>query len=134
MIPLIGYPSDKVYYERHERFAGESKYPLKKMLALAFDGISSFSVKPIRFIVGLGFVIFFISILMLAYSIWQFAIGDTVPGWSSLIVSIWALGGLQLLAIGVVGEYIGKVYMETKARPKYAVQDILDTTEDSIGE
>ena len=104
------------------------------MLALAFDGISSFSVKPIRFIVGLGFVIFFISILMLAYSIWQFAIGDTVPGWSSLIVSIWALGGLQLLAIGVVGEYIGKVYMETKARPKYAVQDILDTTEDSIGE
>ncbi len=126
MIPLIGYPSDKVYYERHERFAGESKYPLKKMLALAFDGISSFSVKPIRFIVGLGFVIFFISILMLAYSIWQFAIGDTVPGWSSLIVSIWALGG--------VGEYIGKVYMETKARPKYAVQDILDTTEDSIGE
>lgn len=126
MIPLIGYPSDNVYYERHERFAGESKYPLKKMLAFAFDGISSFSVKPIRFIVWLGFAIFFVSILMLAYSLIQFALGDTVPGWSSLIVSIWALGGLQLLAIGVVGEYIGKVYMETKGRPKYAIQDILD--------
>lgn len=126
MIPLIGYPSDKVYYERHERFAGESKYPLKKMLAFAFDGISSFSVKPIRFIVWLGFLVFFGSLIMLAYSVIQFMIGDTVPGWSSLIVSIWALGGLQLLAIGVVGEYIGKVYMETKARPKYAIQDILD--------
>lgn len=126
MIPLIGYPSDNVYYERHERFAGESKYPLKKMLAFAFDGISSFSVKPIRFIVWLGFLVFFGSLIMLAYSVIQFMIGDTVPGWSSLIVSIWALGGLQLLAIGVVGEYIGKVYMETKARPKYAIQDILD--------
>lgn len=126
MIPLIGYPSANVYYERKERFAGESKYPLKKMLAFAFDGISSFSVKPIRFIVWLGFFIFFVSILMLLYSILQFVFGDTVPGWSSLIVSIWALGGLQLLAIGVVGEYIGKVYMETKARPKYAIQDILD--------
>lgn len=126
MVPLIGYPSANVYYERKERFAGESKYPLKKMLAFAFDGISSFSVKPIRFIVWLGFFIFFMSILMLLYSILQFVFGDTVPGWSSLIVSIWALGGLQLLAIGVVGEYIGKVYMETKARPKYAIQDILD--------
>lgn len=126
MIPLIGYPSANVYYERKERFAGESKYPLKKMLAFAFDGISSFSVKPIRFIVWLGFFIFFVSILMLLYSILQFVFGDTVPGWSSLIVSIWALGGLQLLAIGVVGEYIGKVYMETKRRPKYAIQDILD--------
>lgn len=126
MVPLIGYPSANVYYERKERFAGESKYPLKKMLAFAFDGISSFSVKPIRFIVWLGFFIFFMSILMLLYSILQFVFGDTVPGWSSLIVSIWALGGLQLLAIGIVGEYIGKVYMETKARPKYAIQDILD--------
>lgn len=126
MVPLIGYPSANVYYERKERFAGESKYPLKKMLAFAFDGISSFSVKPIRFIVWLGFFIFFVSILMLLYSIMQFILGDTVPGWSSLIVSIWALGGLQLLAIGIVGEYIGKVYMETKGRPKYAIQDILD--------
>lgn len=126
MVPLIGYPSDKVYYERHERFAGESKYPLKKMLAFAFDGISSFSVKPIRFIVWLGFFVFFVSLAILAYSVVRHVMGHTVLGWSSLIVSIWALGGLQLLAIGIIGEYIGKVYMETKGRPKYAVQDILD--------
>lgn len=126
MIPLIGYPSDTVYYERNERFAGESKYPLKKMLAFAFDGISSFSVKPIRFIVWLGFFVFFVSLIMLVYSVVRHVMGHTVLGWSSLIVSIWALGGLQLLAIGVIGEYIGKVYMETKARPKYAIQDILD--------
>lgn len=126
MVPLIGYPSDTVYYERHERFAGESKYPLKKMLAFAFDGISSFSVKPIRFIVWLGFFVFFVSLAILAYSIVRHVMGHTVLGWSSLIVSIWALGGLQLLAIGIIGEYIGKVYMETKGRPKYAIQDILD--------
>ncbi len=126
MVPLIGYPSDVVYYERKERFAGESKYPLKKMLAFAFDGISSFSVKPIRFIVWLGFFVFLVSIAMLVYSIYEHIIGNTVPGWSSLIVSIWALGGLQLLAIGVIGEYIGKVYMETKGRPRYAIQDVLD--------
>ena len=126
MIPLIGFPSDNVYYERKERMAGESKYPLKKMLAFAFDGISSFSVKPIRFIVWLGFVIFIVSIGMLIYSIVEHMLGDTVRGWSSLIVSIWALGGLQLLAIGVIGEYIGKVYMETKGRPRYAVEEVLD--------
>ena len=126
MVPLTGYPSDTVYYERNERFAGESKYPLKKMLAFAFDGISSFSVKPIRFIVWLGFLVFFVSLVMLIYSIVRHAMGHTVLGWSSLIVSIWALGGLQLLSIGVIGEYIGKVYMETKARPKFAIQDILD--------
>lgn len=126
MIPLIGFPSDNVYYERKERMAGESKYPLKKMLAFAFDGISSFSVKPIRFIVWLGFLIFIVSIGMLVYSIIEHMLGDTVRGWSSLIVSIWALGGLQLLAIGVIGEYIGKVYMETKGRPRYAVEDVLD--------
>lgn len=126
MIPLIGYPSDTVYYERHERFAGESKYPLKKMLAFAFDGISSFSVRPIRFIVWLGFLVFLISIAMLIYSVVRHVMGHTVLGWSSLIVSIWALGGLQLLAIGVIGEYIGKVYMETKGRPKFVIQDVLD--------
>nr|MBP3599197.1 glycosyltransferase family 2 protein [Eubacterium sp.] len=126
MIPLIGYPSDTVYYERHERFAGESKYPLKKMLAFAFDGISSFSVKPIRFIVWLGFTVFLISIAMLIYSVVRHVMGHTVLGWSSLIVSIWALGGLQLLSIGVIGEYIGKVYMETKGRPKYVIQDVLE--------
>ena len=126
IVPLIGYPSTEVYYERNERFAGESKYPLKKMLAFAFDGITSFSVKPIRMICTFGLLVFLISIAMLIYSIFIHYIGKTVPGWSSLIVSVWALGGLQLLAIGIVGEYIGKVYLEVKERPRFCIQDILD--------
>lgn len=130
MVPLIGYPSDCVYYERQERFAGESKYPFKKMLAFAFDGITSFSVKPIRLIVTLGLVIFIVSIVILIYALIQHFLGNTVLGWSSLMVSIWALGGLQILAIGVIGEYIGKMYLETKARPRFAIQDILNDTED----
>ena len=126
IVPLIGYPADNVYYERQERFAGESKYPLKKMLSFAFDGITSFSVKPIRFILSLGLVIFLASLGILIYSIVRHAMGATVLGWSSLMVSIWALGGLQLLAIGIVGEYIGKMYLETKGRPRFAIQDILN--------
>lgn len=125
-VPLIGYPSTNVYYARNERFAGESKYPLKKMLAFAFNGITSFSVKPIRFITKLGTLVFFVSVVMLIYSLVRYFMGATVSGWSSLIVSIWAIGGLQLLAIGVIGEYIGKIYMETKERPKFCIQDILD--------
>lgn len=126
IVPLIGYPSDSVYYERNERFAGESKYPLKKMLSFAFDGITSFSIKPIRFIMTLGMLIFLVSFGILIYSVVRHFMGETVLGWSSLMVSIWALGGLQLLAIGVIGEYIGKVYLETKARPRFAIQDVLD--------
>lgn len=126
IVPLIGYPSTNVYYERNERFAGESKYPLKKMLSFAFDGITSFSVKPIRMICTIGLLIFQVSIAMLIYSIVIHYIGKTVAGWSSLIVSIWALGGLQLFAIGIVGEYIGKVYLEVKERPRFIIQDILD--------
>lgn len=129
IVPLIGYPSDNVYYERHERFAGESKYPLKKMLSFAFDGITSFSVKPIRFILTLGMLIFLVSIGILIYSIVRHFMGETVLGWSSLMVSIWALGGLQLLAIGIVGEYIGKMYLETKERPRFAIQDVLNEVE-----
>lgn len=129
MVPLIGYPSDNVYYERQERFAGESKYPLKKMLSFAFDGITSFSVKPIRFILSLGVIIFLVSIAILIYSIVRHFMGETVLGWSSLMVSVWALGGLQLLAIGVVGEYIGKMYLETKGRPRFAIQDVLNDAE-----
>jgi glycosyltransferase involved in cell wall biosynthesis len=129
IIPLIGYPSDCVYYERNERFAGESKYPLKKMLSFAFDGITSFSIKPIRFILSLGMTIFLISIAILIYSIVRYCMGETVLGWSSLMVSIWALGGLQLLAIGIIGEYIGKMYLETKERPRFAYQEILNDTE-----
>ncbi len=126
IVPLIGYKSDIVTYERHERFAGESKYPLKKMLAFATDGITSFSIKPIRMITTCGVLIFGISLLMLLYFLVVHFLGRTVHGWTSTIVSIWAIGGLQLLAIGIVGEYIGKIYLETKARPKYLIETILD--------
>lgn len=125
IVPMIGFKTDVVTYERHERFAGESKYPLKKMLALAVDGITSLSIKPIRFIVFLGMFIFVCSIAMLIYSLVQHFLGNTSIGWTSLIVSIWAIGGLQLLAIGVIGEYIGKIYLETKARPKYIIEKVL---------
>lgn len=126
IVPLIGYKSDTVTYERHERFAGESKYPLKKMLAFATDGITSFSIKPIRLITAFGILIFAISILMLFYSLVVHFMGKTVAGWTSMIISIWAIGGLQLLAIGIVGEYIGKIYLETKERPKYIIETVLD--------
>lgn len=129
LVPMIGYRSDVVYYERRERFAGESKYPLKKMLSFAVDGITSFSVKPIRMITFLGFLVFAISLVMLLYVLVSFFLG-AVPGWSSILVSLWALGGLTLLSIGVVGEYIGKIYMEVKARPKYLVEQILDQKPD----
>ena len=126
IVPLIGYRSDVVTYERHERFAGESKYPLRKMLAFATDGITSFSIKPIRLITTFGILIFGISLLMLLYSLIVHFMGKTVAGWTSMIISIWAIGGLQLLAIGVVGEYIGKIYLETKERPKYIIETVLD--------
>lgn len=125
MFPLIGYKSDKVYYERAERFAGESKYPLKKMLNFAWDGITSFSVKPLRFICILGFIILFVSVLIMIYSLVQKIIGNTVDGWTFLNISIWFIGGLQMLSLGVVGEYVGKMYNETKARPRYIVSENL---------
>lgn len=125
VVPMIGYKSDVVYYARKERFAGESKYPLKKMLAFAWEGITSLSVKPIQMITILGSVIFLISVIMLIYSVIRHIMGATSIGWTSLIVSIWAIGGLQLLAIGVIGEYIGKVYLETKSRPKYIIEKYL---------
>lgn len=125
LVPLVGFKSATVEYERHERFAGESKYPLKKMLAFAIDGITSFSIKPIRLVTVTGLIVFTVSILMLIYSLVRHFTGATITGWTSLIVSIWAIGGLELLAIGVVGEYIGKIYMETKARPKFIIEDWL---------
>ena len=125
IVPMIGFQTGIVTYERHERFAGESKYPLKKMLALAVDGITSLSIKPVRAIVLLGMLIFLCSIAMLIYSLVQHFLGNTSIGWTSLIVSIWAIGGLQLLAIGVIGEYIGKIYLETKERPKYIIEEVL---------
>lgn len=126
MVPMIGYRTDVVYYERAERFAGESKYPLKKMISFAIDGITSLSTKPLEMITGLGFFIFLVSIVMLIYSIVRKAQGATVAGWAFLSVSIWAVGGLILLSLGVIGEYIGKIYLETKARPRYLVETFLD--------
>ena len=126
IVPLIGYKTGKVEYARAERFAGESKYPLKKLLALAWNGVSSFSVSPIRFITAMGFCAFFVSLCLMVYSLVRNITGQTVPGWSSLMVSIWFLGGLNLLALGIIGEYIGKVYSEVKARPKYIVETLLD--------
>lgn len=129
MMPLIGYQTDNVYYDRKERAAGESKYPLKKMVALAFNGISSFSVKPISLILGLGMFIILISGLMLIYALFSYFSGHVVAGWTSLIVSVWFLGGLQLLAIGMVGLYIGKIYMEVKQRPRYNIEKILSDSD-----
>ncbi|MEI6101573.1 MAG: glycosyltransferase family 2 protein [Eubacteriales bacterium] len=125
IVMQIGYKTAKVEYDRGERFAGESKYPLSKMLQLAFDGITSFSIKPIRMITVLGMIIFLVSIAILIYSLIVNAMGHTVTGWTSTMISVWILGGLQLLAIGVVGEYVGKVYMETKKRPKYIIEKIV---------
>jgi len=130
MMPLIGYQTDKVYYDRKERVAGESKYPLKKMLALAFNGISSFSIKPISMILGLGLVIIFFCILAAVYALISYFTGSVVQGWTSLILSIWFLGGVQLLAIGLVGQYIGKIYMEVKQRPRYNIEKILSGEEE----
>lgn len=129
MVPMIGYRSDVVYYARKERMAGESKYPLRKMLSFAMEGITSLSVKPIRLITALGVCIFGVSILMLLYFLIRHFTDHTVAGWTSLAVSVWAIGGLQLLAIGIIGEYIGKIYLETKARPKYIVETYLKDAE-----
>lgn len=126
IVPLIGYRSDYVYYDRHERFAGESKYPLKKMLSFALDGITSFSVKPLKVISNLGILISVLSILGLLYALISYFAGWAVTGWTAIVCSIWLLGGLQMLCLGVVGGYIGKIYSEVKARPRYRVEEYLE--------
>ena len=126
IVPMIGYTCAAVEYERGERFAGESKYPLKKMLSFAMEGITSLSVKPIRYITMLGFLIFLVSIAMIIYFIARWAMGATVAGWASVICSVWAIGGLILLSLGVIGEYIGKIYLETKGRPRFLIREILE--------
>lgn len=127
IIPMIGFNTTTVEYERSERVAGESKYPLKKMVSFAFEGISSLSSTPIKWISRLGIAIFIISIIMLIYFFIRYFTGNTVTGWASIVVSLWAIGGLILLSIGVIGEYIGKTYMETKHRPRFFIQDALLT-------
>lgn len=125
IFPLVGFKSDIVYYERNERFAGKSKYPLNKMLNFAWDGITSFSIKPLRMICILGFIILFISILIMIYSVIRKLTGNTVPGWTFLSISIWFIGGIQMISIGIIGEYIGKMYQETKQRPRYIIEEKL---------
>ncbi len=124
IVPLIGYKSTTVTYVRSERFAGESKYPLKKMLAFAFDGITSFSVKPIRWVTGLGFLLFIASIIAVLYSLVVKLLGQTVAGWTATMISIWMIGGIQLLSLGVIGEYIGKIYTEVKDRPRFIIEAV----------
>lgn len=126
IVPLIGYKSDVVLYERNERFAGESKYPLKKMLAFAFEGITSFSVKPIRLILVVGILMFLSSLLAILYFLIVWMAGKTVQGWTTVVASIWMLGGIQLLCLGVIGEYIGKIYIESKERPKFIIDRFLN--------
>ena len=125
IVPLIGYRSDYVYYERNERFAGKSKYPLKKMLRFAIDGITSFSVKPLKLISNLGIMICVLSIIGFIYALVSFFSGAAVSGWASTICSIWFLGGLQMLCIGIVGTYVGRIYGEVKRRPRYRIEETL---------
>ena len=125
IFPLIGYRTSIVEYERNERVAGESKYPLKKMLAFAFEGITSFSVKPLSLVLSLGMIIMFISICIMLYCLIVKLLGHTVAGWAFISISIWFLGGLQMLSLGIVGKYIGKIYSEVKARPRFIVQEYL---------
>ena len=125
IFPLVGFKSAIVYYERNERFAGESKYPLKKMLNFAWDGITSFSVKPIRFVLTLGILIFTISMLVMLYCLIIKILGHAVPGWTFITCSLWLLGGIQMLSLGIIGEYIGKIYNETKRRPRFIIGESL---------
>lgn len=131
MIPLIGFQSCNVYYERHERFAGESKYPLKKMLSFAVNGITSFSTKPLKLITSLGFIMFVVSLIAFVWSFVVKIAGLSVGGWSSTMCSIWLIGGLQLLCLGIIGEYVGKIYAEVKQRPRFIVADFLNDINDS---
>lgn len=126
LVPMVGFKSDVVTYVRNERQAGESKYPLKKMIAFAVEGITSLSVKPIRLITSIGLLVFLVSLIMLIYFFIIWCVGKSVTGWATIVISIWALGGLQLLAIGVIGEYIGKIYLETKGRPNFIVETNLE--------
>ena len=123
MVPLVGFKSTSVYYERYERVAGESHYPLKKMLALAFDGITSLSIKPIRMITGLGMAIALMSFIGVIWSVAVYLMGDSVSGWASMTSLICFIGGVQLICLGILGEYIGKIYLETKARPRYIISE-----------
>lgn len=130
VVPLIGFRSDYVYYDRNERFAGESKYPLKKMISFALDGITSFSVKPLKLISSMGILISILSVFGLLYALISYFTGHAVSGWTAIVGSIWLLGGLQMLCIGVVGGYVGKIYTESKQRPRYLIETHLKNEEE----
>ncbi len=125
VIPLVGFNSTTVYYKRGSRFAGESKYPLKKMISFALDGITSFSITPIRLITLIGAVAFIISVIMALYAFIQKISGNTSSGWASIMISIWFIGGAQLISLGLIGEYIGKIYKEVKKRPRYIIEEVI---------
>ncbi|WP_178267098.1 glycosyltransferase [uncultured Phocaeicola sp.] len=131
MVCTLGFPSANVYYDRKERFAGESKYPLKKMISFALDGITSFSVRPLRYIVMWGILFILISIIAIIYGIIRFFEGQTIPGWTSLMISLWFIGGAVLTSIGIIGEYIGKIYKEVKQRPRYLIEECIYPKENS---
>ncbi len=131
IVPLIGYRSDYVYYERQERFAGESKYPLKKMIRFAIDGITSFSVKPLKLISNLGIIMCVLSLIGFIYALVSYFMGVAQSGWASTICSIWFIGGLQMLCIGIVGSYVGKIYSEVKQRPRYRIEKELIAPENT---
>ena len=122
MVPLLGFKTDIVYYDRGERVAGESKYPFKKMLSFAVEGITSFSVKPIKLVIALGFIFALLGVLMALYAVVQAILGHTTSGWASLMVSVWVVGGVQLMALGLIGTYVGKIYTEVKRRPRFIVE------------
>lgn len=134
MVCSMGFPSAVVYYDREKRFAGESKYPFSKMLSFAVDGITSFSVRPLRYIVLLGLLFILISIVAIIYGFLSYLEGDTIPGWTSLLVSIWFIGGMVTTAIGIIGEYVGKIYKEVKRRPRYFVEKVAGIGKASEGE
>lgn len=129
IVPLIGYPSTIVEYERKERLAGKSKYPLRKMMSFAIEGITSLSIKPMRFVTGIGIFVFLVSIAMMIYAFVSYFTGRVVAGWTSILISVWAIGGMVLLGLGIVGSYIGKIYLETKKRPRYIVEKYINERE-----
>ena len=129
IVPLIGYPSTIVEYERKERLAGKSKYPLRKMMSFAIEGITSLSIKPMKFVTGMGIFVFLVSIAMMIYAFVSYFTGRVVAGWTSILISVWAIGGMVLLGLGIVGSYIGKIYLETKKRPRYIVEKYINERE-----
>lgn len=129
IVPLIGYPSTIVEYERKERLAGKSKYPLRKMMSFAIEGITSLSIKPMKFVTGMGIFVFLVSIAMMIYAFVSYFTGRVVAGWTSILISVWAIGGMVLLGLGIVGSYIGKIYLETKKRPRYIIEKYINERE-----